>query len=825
MPCFKLPVAAAVIAAFCSCASFAQTNQQSMFKEAPSIANPPSAPSAKDESRSGMRIKRRADGSMALEGKMHGGGGVQTNIIVPKIRYDVRIDGPAGVDENGRPTTWSRKIDKAMGHAIVFKGLQAQGYKYEEHRKKKEAEGLVTQLDEWKAKNKATKEYIEKHGPITTKDFIVPGSTPEKSAILSDPEVGVRKENGKLVYYYRGKRIDLSNNVEKPKPKARPITRQKTRLSVSPKKEVADPAVTKIQRTPPKKQYQVDPDEDLRRNPTDVFVDPATLPTMQDLESLFGKTQQNFEEEPESVQTPEPTKEKRGRTVRKQPNGKTTGMVQSLEQLAGFIFGISPAAAQDFSVPAPRLNAADEKELNDIIAEIKKENDRLVDEIKSKNSSQLKSRRQEAGEDSAEDSYLQSASEKNFDPAEFAAEIVNRTQKSLTPEQFEDDVRAILGSLSSSDSPANVVNALADMLESNPEIYTAIPDADLKLQQLSGKVIEVTPPDPKGEATYIFVSYSLSEDVLKDIVERHKGRNDVTLVMRGVPRGMTVHEGIKKIQAIANSVDPIASVIIDPTLFREYGITHVPAVARVGRSPSPLTLTPDMKPGRKFAPLVAKVAGLHNDRWLMEQIEAGEKGDLGVQGNLIEIAEPDMIEEMKKRVALIDWDKKKKEAAKRFWKKQEFKVLPTADAERVREIDPTILVEKDLKDLAGNYIRRAGERVNPLRIRPFTQTILIFNPVSEEEMSRVATFLAQHAQQGLSKPVLIATQIDKKKDWDGYKALADKLDSHVFLMTPEVEYQWHIEKTPSVVTADNRRHIFLVRELGPKEEKANGGTK
>lgn len=135
----------------------------------------------------------------------------------------------------------------------------------------------------------------------------------------------------------------------------------------------------------------------------------------------------------------------------------------------------------------------------------------------------------------------------------------------------------------------------------------------------------------------------------------------------------------------------------------------------------------------------------------------------------------------------------------------------------MREIDPTILVEKDLKDLADNFIRKAGDRVNPLRIRPFTQTIVVFNSVSEEEMSRVETFLSAHRQQGLPMPVMIATQIDKKKDWDGYTELTDRLDSHVFLLTPEVRQQWQLEKTPSIISADNNRHVFLVKELGPVE--------
>lgn len=402
----------------------------------------------------------------------------------------------------------------------------------------------------------------------------------------------------------------------------------------------------------------------------------------------------------------------------------------------------------------------------------------------------------------------------NFDPAEFAADVVNRTTKSLTQAQFDEDVAAMVSTLSEKKSSENLLDSLAGVLESFPEIYSVIPDADQKLQAMRGDVIEIVPPDPMGEQTLIFVSYSLSDEVLKDIIERHARRRDVTLVMRGIPDGMNIQDGTRKMQQLAASVTPPAAVVIDPPLFEAYGITQVPAVARVGRTPSKLLVDPSRPDGRRFAPLVAKVTGLNNDEWLMERIEAGEKGDLGVQGEPKEIAEPDLREEMKRRVALIDWEQKKQAALKRFWKNREYKVFPTAEEERIREIDPTILVERDLLDLAGRPIRKAGDRVNPLQIRPFTQTMLIFNPVSEEEMKRVTAFRKAWKDAGRTGLVLIATQIDGSREWEGYVELTDRLDSHVFVMTPEIEYTWRIERTPSVVTADNARHVFLVRELG-----------
>ena len=146
----------------------------------------------------------------------------------------------------------------------------------------------MTQLDVWKAKTEATKKHIQENGPITTQSFIMPGTTPEMSELLSNPEVGVRMEEGKRVYYYKGKRIDpYAKPASHRKAKVRKATEERTKLSVSARKKDEKPAVERIQKTPPKKAYEVDPAEDLRSDPTDVFVDPATLPSIQDLESLF----------------------------------------------------------------------------------------------------------------------------------------------------------------------------------------------------------------------------------------------------------------------------------------------------------------------------------------------------------------------------------------------------------------------------------------------------------------------------------------------------------------------------------------------------------
>lgn len=804
---------------------------------------------------SAMQVKKLSDGRVVVSGKLHGGRGVDMEVIIPQITPEVHFNGPGGVDENGNPITLRERKKREVANKIVFEGLKAQGYEYEKY--KKSREGVKTQLDLWNDLTEETRKHIAEHGPINSKDFVLPGSTPELSAKLSDPDVGVRMENGQRVYYLHGERLNLyPEKTDDNKPKATPVTSTTTKVSKSQRKLTKEekakyaaklkahkgdpfaamekPAVDALPKQAPTRAYVPEPEEDLRRKPTDFIQETEDQVDVRDvrqrIEDMFpdmgklGPVSMN-----QSVQE--------GSHLFRSQNPR----ISITEKIVSVALGISPVYASEpnseSDVDVAKSLRAGEKfkdlvneigldtnstlsngDYADVLKEIRGYHDKIVESVVGKPDSKSEEE-EESGEEEGLPSYIERVKidGQYYDPAQFAADVVNRATKSLTPDQFDEDVQAIVSSLSESrvKGGADVLTVLGDILEANPEIFEAIPDADKRLQRLRGDVYDIAPPNPKGEQTFIFVSYSLSEEVLKEIIQRNGERSDVTLVMRGVPKGMRIDNGMKKMQEIANSVTPSVPLILDPPLFDVYGITHVPTVVRAGRTPSKSLMNPNDPKGRRYAPMVAKVEGLHNDQWLLEQIEAGERGDLGQQGNVKEITEPNLIDEMKRRVALIDWDKKKKEAVKRFWKKQTFKVYPTASEQRIREFDPSILVERDFNDLAGRPIRRAGDIVNPLQIRPFTQTVLIFNPLSEDEMERVEAFRKAFKEAGKLNLVLIATQMDKEASWDGYKALTDKLDAHVFMMTPEIEYQWHIEKTPAVVTADNNRHVFLVEELGP----------
>ena len=324
---------------------------------------------------------------------------------------------------------------------------------------------------------------------------------------------------------------------------------------------------------------------------------------------------------------------------------------------------------------------------------------------------------------------------------------------------------------------------------------------------------EKSAPETKAnDVTYIFVSYSLGDDTLKAMMKRNAGKAHTVFVMRGIPEGMGLGEGIRRMQALASQVEPMPNIIIDPMLFTLFGIKAVPSVVRA-TTPEQSVLNKDAKPT-----LIAKVEGLHNDAWLLDRVSMGHTGDLGQQGPIKGIDEPDMIEMMKKRILAIDWEEKKTQAVKRFWQGQTFDVLPQATEYRVRTLDPSVFVTHDIKDMNGNVIQAAGTTINPLKLRPFNTALIIFNPLRAEEVALVQDKLK--TLRGLEKRIqLLVTQMDRKRGWDAYTEITERFDEPIFLLTPEVKARFEIEVTPSLVTADNKSHVFVIEELAHPKEK------
>lgn len=358
-------------------------------------------------------------------------------------------------------------------------------------------------------------------------------------------------------------------------------------------------------------------------------------------------------------------------------------------------------------------------------------------------------------------------------------------------------VQALAAHLSAPDARERFLAQIRAHLDAHPEVRTFVPDVDRRL----------LPPEsmPRRESTLVFVSSSLGEGALKSILAFASGRPDVTVVLRGVLPGEDVAQGVKRIQAWAREYDPVPHVELDPTLFRAYGITAVPVTAVVQEA-----TVVGVAVGRRRPPApepIAWVRGLASDGWLREEMVKGRRGDLGQQGDLLPIAELDLIAEMQRRFLAVDWETKKENALKRFWHLRDFVTLPSARHDTERLLDPSFVLGRDVTDAAGRVVAAAGTRINPLQQRPFTMAVVVFNPTRPAEIATVERRYRELAP-AHSRVVLIATEIDRDRGWQGFQELEERLRAPVFLLTPD----WQVAATPSFITADNERHVFRIQE-------------
>lgn len=309
-----------------------------------------------------------------------------------------------------------------------------------------------------------------------------------------------------------------------------------------------------------------------------------------------------------------------------------------------------------------------------------------------------------------------------------------------------------------------------------------------------------------GYKYLVFVSYSLDENSLNEILKTVAGREDTAVVFRGVPDNMKIDEGMLKIQRLAIKINPVPNIILDPELFTQHNVNVVPTV--VMRSSSDLSKSE------------ISVKGIFDPAWLESQFKDGESGELGIKGPIELIAERDLIEVMKERVALVDWEAKKEAALKRFWTHQQFTELPVARKDKVRRIDPSVVVTGDIQTSTGEFVARAGDRVNPLNTRPFTQAYIVFDPLDKKQVERVKAVAAE-LKPNVAAVNFLVVQFDREAGWDSYTAISDDFDAPVYLLTSDVKERFQIEKVPSVITADKTHFIVTekaIQEVEPSNE-------
>lgn len=852
--------------------SFKVRAERSMFGEAPSISKQSGGsisdrPDVSSQPGRGPQnqVEALPDGRMRIHTRL-GKFGPEAAIVTDPVVIRPRAPNPVvRYTESGIPVS-------ARRDRIVKKSQEIANRYFAERQRKIDAGEMEpppkvkTQAEIWEEQNAEILARRKKHGRETSKNFVIAGTTPEQSKLYY--------RDSTYVTFVDGKAVPVVDAPQEKLPKGwlskDEYEKAKRKPDVKPEVEVTYQTVKNLERTEgsdvvvrsePSPEVIVNTLSDLNGRDSDdgsalirgFFPDAGTgkKGSAGAEESGTGSGIDIRDAFPDSHRTA---------PVRKQSDLKTS----MLDRFASFAFGVNTAHASEIPETEPLFDPSAQNKAVSAFEDIAKEIERDYRKVRAKVNAVHDERKRIADETDAE---AQSCGQCSLDGAQaakwaedFALEtkrsqraskdfyglddpeantgIEHQTSEELalfntalsipeemrTLEEGEGDesmqkarkeLDEIVSLVGDPEHPGSILSVLREGLVENPVVLDYVPDAVERLGILTPEEEEAL-ADPLGTMTYVFISFSLGDEELKELFARNAGKDDTVLVLRGIPDGMTFGEGVKHIQGLAAQFDPMPNVVVDPTLFRDFQIKAVPTVIRVREKKSVVQVRKSGMKRTDTAELLGKATGLHSDAWIKSQLEAGRTGDFGQQGEVREIWERDLIEVAKERVMRIDWEEKKERAAKRAWANLQYENLPTASKSVVRMIDPTILVEEDILDLNGNAIRRAGDRVNPMDIRPLTLALIVFNPLVESELKVVEAELPKLKKEHPEVMLLATDMVKDETGWDAYTRLTDRLDSHVYLLTPEVRERFLLRATPSVVTGDNERKLFVVREIAPE---------
>lgn len=305
-------------------------------------------------------------------------------------------------------------------------------------------------------------------------------------------------------------------------------------------------------------------------------------------------------------------------------------------------------------------------------------------------------------------------------------------------------------------------------------------------QAAKGPVRHAESPAVSGRIL-IFASFSIPRPTLKSLLSQATQAN-VVLVLRGVPQGASVPETIRRLKRLLPDGATVPQVMLDPILFRRYGIERVPSLV--------------LERGAGERPVMA--IGAVSTHWLRRMAATLQPGQehLGKRAEDYEIAEMDLIEDMQRRLARIDWSARREAARSRFWSKraEQFVALPDAREPRESLIDPSVRVTQDLWDADGKLLVAAGHTFNPLEWVPLSKTLIVFRGTDSRHVAK-ATELARAIRAGGRGVILLTTSVDTQRGWQHLSELEHTLSGAVYLLPEILIERFSLARIPATVAS------------------------
>ena len=367
--------------------------------------------------------------------------------------------------------------------------------------------------------------------------------------------------------------------------------------------------------------------------------------------------------------------------------------------------------------------------------------------------------------------------------------------------------------------PEAVENTIAPFEDEVRQITEqSVPKVESIIDQLVGgdptvqSILEASSanrPDAAPLPKYILaVSRSMGEGAIQKALAIGREHPDMVIVFRGVLPGEKVQDLIAYLVRLnpPKEGEALANVVIDPTVFRDNGVTVAPTLLRIDE-------------GRQ---VLLQARGVANPVWIEDRLARGERGDLGKNGETSEVSEEDIIEVMKRQLAAAKPEERAKRALENYWSYQKWNSLPTATRDRTREVDPTVVIPDGIYGPDGTVIAYPGQRLNPFDAIPFTMTVVV---IDGRDPVQVAFARQKVVELDGKQVVVVTTEINPDKGWENFKDLVTRVGRMVYVLPPEMVERFQLEHVPCTVEGGDR--VLIVREfaLDAERERASQSAK
>ncbi len=329
--------------------------------------------------------------------------------------------------------------------------------------------------------------------------------------------------------------------------------------------------------------------------------------------------------------------------------------------------------------------------------------------------------------------------------------------------------------------PATLSPVFEQLLkEGNNGPHVNANDADMEKSLSSEKPIQ---------GRWIFVSMSMPAQELKAAAEEASATKS-SLVFRGVEKGGDTGTITRRLYATVKNIKPIPGAVIDPLLFTRFDVQAVPTMIETNADGETRT-----------------ARGLPGFAWMSKQ----DAGDLGQRGPVFDIDEPDMIEEMQRRMSEFDWEKEKKHALDNFWAQQKDSInLPVAEKNRERRIDTSIVSTQDIFHPDGRLIIKKGQTINPQALMPMRHAYILFDATNKKQVE-LAKKIGDEMLVKQKPVVYLFSKMNTGNGWDHYNQTTALMNAPIYKLNKTIIERFQIQALPSVV--EGQGDTILVREI------------